>query len=103
MNANSNTNTDFIRGSTEDVQSSVEEVASTRGIEENQQNRNETDFGDSDSEYALSDTNLGRDVESEEERPNLEHSTENGREQEGTYIPAELKKGIFKFLITLRD
>ena len=39
MNANSNINNYFIRGSTEDVQSSVEEVASTRGIEVNQQTK----------------------------------------------------------------
>ena len=114
MNANSNIKTDFIRDSTEDIQSSVEEFKSTRDIGEQQQRENETNFGNSDPEYVLSDTDLVSDVESEEERPNLAHaakvvkndheySTETNREQEETYMPKELKEGIFKFLITLRD
>ena len=104
MNVNSNINTDFIRDSSENVQSSFEEVACTQDIEENQQNENETDFCNSDSEHAVSDTDLISDVESEEEeRPNLEQSTETGRNQEETYIPTELKQGIFKFLTTFRD
>ena len=102
MNANSNNNTDFICDSIENVQSNVEEVASTRDIEEHQKSESETDFVNSGSEYIYSDTDLSSDVESEEERPNLEHSTETGREQEETYIPTELKKGIFNFLLTLR-
>ena len=103
MNVNSSINTDFIRDSSENVQSSFEEVACTQDIEENQQNENETDFCNSDSEHAVSDTDLISDVESEEERPNLEQSTKTGRNQEETYIPTELKQGIFKFLTTFRD
>ena len=103
MNANSNINTDLIRDSTEDDQSTLEEVTSARDTEEHQQSENETDLGNSDSEYVLSDTDLANDLEPEEERSNLELSTETGRDPEETYIPKELKKGIFKFLITLRD
>ena len=103
MNVNPNINTDFIRDSSENVQSSFEEVACTQDIEENQQNENETDFSNSDSEHAVSGTDLISDVESEEGRPNLEQSTETGRNQEETYIPTELKQGIFKFLTTFRD
>ena len=91
MNANSNINTGCIRVF-------VEEVASTQDVEEN-----ETDLGNSDLEDFISDTNFTSDVESEEERNNLEHSTETARKQKETYIPTELKKGIFKILITLRD
>ena len=103
MNVNPNINTDFIRDSSENIQSSFEEVGCTQDIEENQQNENETDFSNSDSEHAVSDTDLISDVESEEGRPNLEQSTETGRNQEETYIPTELKQGIFKFLTTFRD
>ena len=103
MNVNPNINTDFIRDSSENIQSSFEEVGCTQDIEENQQNENETDFSNSDSEHAVSDTDLISDVESEGERPNLEQSTETGRNQEETYIPTELKQGIFKFLTTFRD
>ena len=125
MNANSNINTGCIRvfveevTSTQDVEenetdlgnsnsedvisdtnfiSDVESEASTQDVEEN-----ETDLGNSDLEDFISDTNFTSDVESEEERNNLEHSTETARKQKETYIPTELKKGIFKILITLRD
>ena len=74
MDANSNT--DFIRDFTEDVQSSVEETTSMRDIEERQQSENETNFSSSDSEYVSSDTDLTSDVEAEEERPNLPHPAE---------------------------
>ena len=125
MNANSNINTGCIRVF-------VEEVASTQDVEENETDlgnsdsedvisdtnfisdveseastqdvgENETDLGNSDLEDFISDTNFTSDVESEEERNNLEHSTETARKQKETYIPTELKKGIFKILITLRD
>ena len=71
MNANSNNNTDFIRDSIENVQSNVEEVASTRDIEEHQQSENETDFVNSDSEYIYSDTDLPSDVNQKKKDPTL--------------------------------
>ena len=71
MNANSNNNTDFIRGSIENVQSNVEEVASTRDIEEHQQSESETDFVNSDSEYIYSDTDLSSDVNQKKKDPTL--------------------------------
>ena len=125
MNTNSNINTGCIRVFIEEVASTqyveenetdlgnsdsedvisdtnfisdVESEASTQNVEEN-----ETDLGNSDLEDFISDTNFTSDVESEEERNNLEHSTETARKQKETYIPTELKKGIFKILITLRD
>ena len=71
MNANSNNNTDFIRDSIENVQSNVEEVASTRDIEEHQQSENETDFVNSDSEYNYLDTDLSSDVNQKKKDPTL--------------------------------
>ena len=125
MNTNSNINTGCIRVF-------IEEVASTQYVEENETDlgnsdsedvisdtcsttdeeseastqdveENETDLVNSDSEDVISDTNFTSAVESEKERNNLDHSTDTARKQRETYIPTELKKGIFKILITLRD
>ena len=71
MNANPNNNTDFIRDSIENVQSHVEEVASTLDIEEHQQSESETDFVNSDSEYIYSDTDLSSDVNQKKKDPTL--------------------------------